>query len=135
MKKIYTILFIIITHVALCQSTKKEIEITDNNIYNSAGIDVQPEFPGGQSGFVKFVQTNYKTPTVDKSIKGRLFVEFVVEKNGKLSDIKVIRDLGHGTGEEAIRMLKKSPRWKAGIQDGKKIRVKYSLPIMLDIVK
>lgn len=111
----------------------KDAEIVDNNVYSSAGIEVQPEFPGGSAGFSKYVQKNYRTPEVDQDLKGRVFVEFVVEKDGSLTDIKVIRDLGFGTGAEAIRMLRNAPRWKPGVQNGKTIRVRYSLPIMLDI--
>jgi protein TonB len=111
----------------------KDAEIIDNNVYSSAGIEVQPEFPGGAAGFSKYVQRNYRTPEVEQDLKGRVFIEFVVEKDGSLTDIKVVRDLGFGTGQEAIRMLKNAPRWKPGVQNGKTIRVRYSLPIMLDI--
>lgn len=112
---------------------EKTVEVVDNNVYSSAGIEVQPEFPGGAAGFAKYVQKNYRTPEVEQDLKGRVFVEFVVEKDGSLTDIKVIRDLGFGTGAEAIRMLKNAPKWSPGEQNGKKIRVRYSLPIMLDI--
>lgn len=111
----------------------KDAEIVDNNVYSSAGIEVQPEFPGGFAGFGKYVQKNYRTPEVEGDLKGRVFVEFVVEKDGSLTDIKVVRDLGFGTGAEAIRMLRNAPRWKPGVQNGKTIRVRYSLPIMLDL--
>ncbi|WP_428224471.1 energy transducer TonB [Flavobacterium sp.] len=105
----------------------------DNTVYNSAGIEVQPEFPGGYAGFAKFVQRNFRTPEVEEDVKGRIFVEFVVEKDGSLTDIHVLKDLGYGTKEEAIRMLKSAPRWTPGEQNGKKIRVKYSLPITIEI--
>ncbi|MFM9988895.1 energy transducer TonB [Flavobacterium sp.] len=111
----------------------KDAEIIDNNVYSSAGIEVQPEFPGGWAKFGQYVQRNYRSPEVEQDLKGRVFVEFVVEKDGSLTDIKVVRDLGFGTGAEAIRMLKNAPRFKPGVQNGKTIRVRYSLPIMLDI--
>jgi periplasmic protein TonB len=112
----------------------KVVEVVeDNNVYSSAGIEVQPEFPGGYAGFAKYVQKNFRTPEVDQDLKGKIFVEFVVEKDGSLTDIKVVRDLGFGTKEEALRMLRNAPKWRPGEQNGKKIRVKYSLPITLDI--
>ena len=111
----------------------KDAEIVDNNVYSSAGIEVQPEFPGGAAGFSRYVQKNYRTPEVESDLKGRVFVEFVVEKDGSLTDIKVIRDLGFGTGAEAVRMLKNAPRWKPGVQNGKSIRVRYTQAIMLEI--
>ncbi len=100
----------------------------DNNIYNTAGIEVKPDFPGGIEKFYKFVGKNYQVPE-EEGLKGKVFVSFVVEKDGSLTDIKVIRDIGYGTGKEAIRVLKSCPRWNPGEQNGKKVRVLYSLPI------
>ena len=101
----------------------------DNNIYNTAGIEVKPDFPGGLKNFSKFIANNYNTP--DDCAGGRVFVNFVVEKDGSLTDIKVIRDACPGSGKEAIRVLKSCPRWNPGEQNGKKVRVLYSLPITI----
>ncbi|MSP85580.1 MAG: energy transducer TonB [Flavobacteriaceae bacterium] len=102
--------------------------VDDNNIYNTAGIEVKPDFPGGMAKFYKYVGNNYRTPEED-GLAGRVYVTFVVEKDGSLTDIKVIRDIGFGTGKEAIRVLKSCPKWNPGEQNGKKVRVLYSLPI------
>jgi len=102
----------------------------DNSIYNTAGIEVKPDFPGGMEKFYKFVGNNYQTPEED-GLKGKVYVTFVVEKDGSLTDIKVIRDIGYGTGKEAIRVLNKCPKWTPGEQNGKKVRVLYSLPITI----
>ncbi|MBA4135418.1 MAG: energy transducer TonB [Flavobacterium sp.] len=102
----------------------------DNNIYNTAGIEVKPDFPGGLEKFYKFIGKNFQVPEED-GLKGKIFVTFVVEKDGSLTDIKVIRDIGYGTGKEAIRVLKSCPRWNPGEQNGKKVRVLYSLPISI----
>lgn len=102
----------------------------DNSIYNTAGIEVKPAFPGGMDKFYKYVGNNYRTPE-EEGLKGKVYVTFVVEKDGSLTDIKVIRDIGFGTGKEAIRVLKSSPRWVPGEQNGKKVRVLYSLPITI----
>ena len=102
----------------------------DNSIYNTAGIEVKPDFPGGMEKFYKFVGNNYQTPEED-GLKGKVYVTFVVEKDGSLTDIKVLRDIGYGTGKEAIRVLNKCPRWTPGEQNGKKVRVLYSLPITI----
>ncbi len=102
----------------------------DNTVYSSAGLEVQPEFPGGMSGFYKYVAKNYTYPEGEE-INGKVLVSFVVEKDGSLTDIKVIRDLGYGTGAEAIRVLKKMPRWSPGEQNGRKVRCTYNLPIVL----
>jgi protein TonB len=102
----------------------------DNQIYNTAGIEVKPDFPGGLEKFYKFIGKNFQVPE-EEGLKGKIFVTFVVEKDGSLTDIKVIRDIGYGTGKEAIRVLKSCPRWNPGEQNGKKVRVLYSLPISI----
>jgi protein TonB len=102
----------------------------DNTVYNTAGIEQKPEFPGGMEKFYKFISNNYQTPE-EEGLKGKVYVTFVVEKDGSLTDIKVLRDIGYGTGKEAIRVLNKCPRWIPGEQNGKKVRVLYSLPIAI----
>ncbi len=102
----------------------------DNNIYNTAGIEVKPDFPGGLEKFYKFVGKNFQVPE-EEGLKGKVFVTFVVEKDGSLTDIKVIRDIGYGTGKEAMRVLRSCPKWNPGEQNGKKVRVLYSLPITI----
>ncbi|KAF2509170.1 hypothetical protein EYY60_12345 [Flavobacterium zhairuonense] len=104
----------------------------DNVVYNAAGIDVKPDFPGGMDKFYQFVDSNFKTPEGAKNIKGKkIYITFIVEKDGSLSDIKVLRDAGYETGTEAIRVLKTCPKWNPGENNGKKIRVLYSLPITM----
>jgi periplasmic protein TonB len=102
--------------------------IDDNQIYNS--VEVQPEFPGGMKAFYKYVQDKFRVPE-EEGINGNIYVTFVVEKDGSLTDIKVVRDLGYGTGKEAERLLKSSPRWKAGVQNGRSVRARFSLPIKI----
>jgi len=108
----------------------KVVEADDNQIYNTAGIEVKPEFPGGMDKFYGYVGKNYRAPE-EEGLKGKVYVTFVVEKDGSLTDIKVLRDIGYGTGKEAIRVLTKCPRWNPGIQNGKPVRVLYSLPITI----
>jgi protein TonB len=102
----------------------------DNSVYNLAGIELKPDFPGGMDKFYKFIGKNYQVPE-EEGLKGKVFVSFVVEKDGSLTDIKVIRDIGYGTGKEAMRVLKSCPKWNPGEQNGKKVRVLYSLPISI----
>lgn len=102
----------------------------DNSVYNTVGIEQKPDFPGGMQKFYDFIGKNYVVPE-GESINGKVFVSFVVEKDGSLTDIKVIRDMGYGTGKEAERVLRKCPRWTPGEQNGKKVRCAYSLPISI----
>jgi protein TonB len=101
----------------------------DNQIYNTAGIEVKPDFPGGLGKFYGFVGKNYNAP--EDCGSGKVFVTFVVEKDGSLTDIKVLREVCPGSGKEAIRVLKSCPKWTPGEQNGKKVRVLYSLPITI----
>ncbi|MGB4773815.1 MAG: TonB family protein, partial [Daejeonella sp.] len=115
----------------------KQAEVTEdtNQIYTS--VELAPEFPdGGMAGFTKFLQKNYRYSNMarEQGVSGRVIMSFVVEKDGSLTDIKVLRDLGFGTGEEAIRLLKSSRKWKPGIQNGRPVRVAYTLPFKLDLV-
>lgn len=102
----------------------------DNTVYSTAGIEVKPDFPGGMDKFYSFIAKNYQTPE-EEGLKGKVYVTFVVEKDGSLTDIKVLRDIGYGTGKEAVRVLNKSPRWSPGEQNGKKVRCTFSLPISI----
>lgn len=105
-------------------------DLTDNTIYNTAGIEVKPDFPGGIKEFYTYIGKNYKVPDV-KGLTGKVYISFVIEKDGSLSDIKVLRDVGYGSGEEAVRVLKNSPNWTPAEQNGKKVRVLYMLPISI----
>jgi hypothetical protein len=112
-------------------SVQDPTNVSDNTVYNTAGIDVKPEFQGGMDEFYKYFAKNYKTPNV-AGLKGKVYMSFVVEKDGSLTDIKVLRDIGYGTGKEAIRVLELCPKWLPGEQDGKKVRCTYSLPISIE---
>jgi protein TonB len=100
----------------------------DNTVYNSAVLEIKPEFKGGLNKFYDYIAKNYRTPDVP-GLKGKLLVSFVVEKDGSITDIKVLKDIGYGTGEEAIRILKKCPNWTPAEQKGKKVRCTFMLPI------
>lgn len=112
------------------QAKAQETVSDDNSIYNTSGIEIKPEYPGGIEAFYKLISKNYNMPKI-KNLAGKVFVTFVVEKDGSLTEIKVLRDIGFGTGEEAIRVLKLSEKWKPGEQNGKKVRTQYGLPISL----
>lgn len=120
----------------LSDTTKtRDVESMDE-FYNTT-VEVMPEFPGGGSAaFYKFFQKNYKYSEEARKhgVSGRVFMSFVVEKDGSLTDIKVLRDLGFGTGEEGIRLLKSSPKWKPGLSNGRPVRVAYTLPFNLALV-
>lgn len=126
-KKLFlVILFIVTSSVVSAQEAKEE----DNTIYNTASVQVKPEFPGGISEFLKYVGSNYKVPDV-KGLSGNVYASFVIEKDGSVSDVKVIRDIGNGTGQEAVRVLMNSPKWTPAQQNGKLVRVTFVIPIKI----
>lgn len=96
-------------------------------------VENQPIFPGGNNEFIKFVGKNFKTPEDENFSGGILKVTFVIETNGTISDIKIINDLGSGTATEIKRVLSLCPKWTPGDQEGKTVRVIYTLPINIRV--
>lgn len=105
-----------------------------NGIVNSAILDKKPEFPGGIGKFYRYVGNNFRTPIINDAKTVRIYVSFVVEKDGSMSDIKVINNPGHGLDKEAIRVLKSiKAKWSPGIIKSKPVRTAYQLPIAVQI--
>ena len=94
-------------------------------------VDQMPEFPGGTEALLKFVANNVKYPekAKDEEISGRVFISFVIEKDGSVSNVELKRGIGGGCDDEAVRVVKAMPKWKPGIKDGKPVRVSYMMPI------
>jgi len=109
----------------------------ENIIYNAAGIEVKPEFSGGNEKLFSFISKNfqYNDVMIENELKGRTIASFVVEKDGSISDIKVVRGMGFGTENEIIRVLKLMPKWNPGEQNGKKVRCSYMIPIAIYATK
>ncbi len=104
------------------------------SIVTSAILDSQPEFPGGMKKFYTYVGRNFRTPEIDNENMIRIFVSFVVEKDGSMTAIHVNKDPGYGLGTEAIRVLKSlKTKWKPGIINSQPVRTAYSLPIVVQI--
>lgn len=103
----------------------------DNQIYDARGIEVYPEFEGGMKGWARFLQRNLRYPNVaqENEVQGRVMVSFVIEKDGSISDVKLISGIGSGCDEEALRVIRKSPNWKPGRQNAQPVRVRYTMPL------
>ena len=108
---------------------------SDNHVFNLNEVDVKPEFNGGQPELIKYVSSNIKYPAAARqaNIQGKVQVGFIVEKDGSVSDIKVIKGIGGGCDEEAIRLVRNSPKWRAGVAKGAIVRTNYVLPITFQI--
>ena len=91
-----------------------------------------PEFPGGQNALAEYLSANVKYPKIaqENSIQGRVIVQFVVAKDGKIENVEVVRTGGDPSlDREAVRVIKSMPRWQPGKQRGKLVRVKYTVPV------
>ena len=93
--------------------------------------DSMPEYPGGMSRMLSYIMKNINYPIDQDEVQGSVYISFIVETDGSITDVKVIRGIPGGTAfdKEAIRVVKTFPRWKPGIQNGKPVRVRYNLPI------
>lgn len=102
-----------------------------------SAVEKEPTFPGGLDKFYQFLQSNIKYPDVAKrnDVQGRVFLTFVVERNGSLTNVKVVRGIGSGCDEEAKRVIEISPKWNPGIQNKKPVRVQYTMPISFTLTK
>jgi protein TonB len=105
---------------------------TGNSIVNTAVLDKMPEFPGGMAKFYTYVGNNFTRPELDAERTLKVYVSFVIEKDGSITDIMVRNDPGYGVGKEAIRVLKSlKTKWSPGILNGKAVRTAYNLPITI----
>jgi len=111
------------------------VSIVDPNVVVTASaLDKLPEFPGGMQKFYNYVGNNFEKPEIESSNTFRVYVAFVIEKDGSMTDIKVIKDPGYGLGKEAIRVLKSlKTKWVPGMVDSKPVRTSYNFPIVVEM--
>ena len=98
-------------------------------------VEQMPQFPGGEKALMEYIGKNivYPVEAKEKEIQGRVFINFVIEKDGSVSNVKVLRGIGGGCDEEAVRAVSSLPKWKPGIQKGKPVRVSYQIPILFKL--
>ena len=95
-------------------------------------VEEQPEFPGGNTAMMKFLSDNIKYPVIaqENGIQGRVITNFVVERDGSITDVQVVRGVDPSLDKEAIRVIQSMPKWKAGRQRGSAVRVRFTLPVV-----
>jgi len=102
-------------------------------------VDVErmPEYPGGIDALIQFLNENVKYPTiaVENNIEGKVVVQFVVDRDGSITDVQVVKSVDPSLDKEAKRVISAMPRWVPGIQDGKPVRVKYTVPVNFALPK
>lgn len=111
-------------HSAVLQDTVKKEMVYDMP-------EQMPEYPGGASAMENFINDNIKYPKAakDKGIQGKVYVQFIVEKDGAISEVKIRRGAHALLDEEAMRVIKLMPKWKPGSMRGRRVRVRYTIPI------
>jgi protein TonB len=128
MKKIIVLLMLLYSIATFSQSNEK---LEDNTIYNTAGIDVKPEFPGGLEKLNALVNESYLKAGFESEIKGKVYSIFVIEKDGSLSDVKILRKVDPLKAKALIQILQNLPKWNPGKQNGQIVRVLYTIPLVI----
>jgi len=111
----------------------EEEEIVEAEIFKV--VEEMPEFPGGTAKLLEYIGKNIKYPMMarESDIQGKVYVQFVVEPDGSISKVTVLRGIGGGCDEEAVRVVQSMPRWKPGKQRGAPVRVQYMVPIVFKL--
>jgi TonB family protein len=112
------------------QDESEMLRSNEEPIFNA--VENNPEFPGGTAAMYKFLGENIKYPKTAQraNVSGRVFVKFIVEKDGSIAVVEVMKGIGFGCDEEAKRVIMSMPRWKPGLQNGKNVRVYYNMPVV-----
>lgn len=129
---VFAILFFAFSTTTIAQGSNRKAENEPPKfLSNSVQDTTEPEYPGGLTEFYKFIGKNFKISqeATKNKVNEKVYIQFFVEKDGSLSDFTITKDLGNGLGEEAIRVLKLSPKWKPGTLNNEPARVMYNLPI------
>ena len=98
-------------------------------------VEKMPEYPGGLKAMYKYLSKHVKYPPMarEAGIEGTVTLSFIINEDGQINDIKVLRDIGGGCGAEAVRVVKNMPAWSPGEQRGKKVKVRFTLPINFEL--
>jgi len=112
----------------------EEVEVEEeesDEVFQFAVIDDKPEFPGGMAKLMEYLGKNIKFPKIaeDHGVQGRVFIQFVINKVGKVTNVEVVRGVDPYLDKEALRVVKAMPSWKPGKQRGKAVKVSYIVPI------
>ncbi|TFF33825.1 energy transducer TonB [Mucilaginibacter psychrotolerans] len=145
MKRLYTLsAFLFLTGLSFAQtvpdSTKKKQSATDHPAGERKDFDAlehPPEYPGGVPAFSSYISSTLKYPEVARliGIDGRLVVTFIIERDGKVTNVTPVNCIGAGCEAEAVRVLQGSKPWTPGVQNGRPVRVQYSVPISFSVDK
>lgn len=115
---------------AIREYENRQSQQSDNKVYEK--VEQMPSFPGGEAALMRYLSSNVHYPVVaeENGVQGRVFLTFVIERDGSITDVKVVKSVDPALDKEAVRVIKNMPQWRAGTQDGKPVRVKITMPII-----
>lgn len=126
-----------LAHKVNAQTVKKNSDDSVRIPKGPSTIQLMPAFPGGVAGYSSFLRSNihYPPAALNKKVQGMAFIQFIVEKDGSLSNIKLMKDPGEDLGAEAVRIIKLSPKWSPGKDNDVTVRVQMTVPVMFVLPK
>ena len=134
MNKLYLfVLFIVSINFIHGQISQDSLILSaKNNSLIFTLVEQMPQFPRGANGRIKYLDENivYPMEAIRRGIQGKIYVTFIVERDGSVSNVRLLRGIGGGCNEEAIRVIENMPKWIPGIQKGKPVRVRFNIPII-----
>lgn len=126
---------LLLTESVFAQDNVKKLLLIepDKTVYTT--VEKQPEFPGGRRAMENYLLTTARYPAEAQKagVKGRVFVSFIVETDGRITGVELLKSLGFGCDEEAIRVINAMPRWTPGSQSGKPLRVRHHVPVLFGL--
>ena len=133
MKKLILLSMMAVLCLMTANAQKTVVSQSNQNVYDQ--VEQLPEYPGGMSAMIEFLQTNLKYPedAIKQKVGGRVMVMFVVETDGSLSNVRVARKVFPSLDAEAVRVVKTMPKWKPGKEKGRAVRVNFTLPVVFNI--
>lgn len=123
--------FVVFLSGIICAAQTQSPNKVSQEIYSNP--EVKAEFPQGIKKFYSFITDNFLLPELDEDIEAKFYFSFVIENDGSLNDVTVIRDPGYGMGEELVRVVKLSPKWNPARQNGNPVRSKITLPLTISV--
>ncbi len=134
MKKLFILFALFILSTCIYAQTE-EMETKPNEVFNI--VEESPSFPGGDVKLYEFLAENLEYPEEArmKGISGIVYVSFIIEQDGSLTNATIIQDIGGGCGEEVLRVVNSMPKWSPGRQKGKAVRVQFNLPVKFTLEK
>ena len=128
MKIIFGIIFLFTINFCSAQEENMSPPKESETIYSV--VEVMPQFPGGDDSLTAYLKNNFHYPAPkNDDLRGNAYVSFVVDHNGDVRDVKILRGVRPELDEECIRVVKAMPKWEPGTQNGRKVNVQYNLPL------